>query len=109
MPLARIRDLLDAEPEQFAQEVVEIDRQLRKQAEELRRTRERIAQLRGGDHLFVSAEVASVVLGKSVSMVTHLCRTGALSSKKVGGTWQIDRLALEQLRMDGRVAAARAD
>ena len=59
--------------------------------------------------LFVSAEVASVVLGKSVSMVTHLCRTGALSSKKVGGTWQIDRLALEQLRTDGRVTAARAD
>jgi hypothetical protein len=59
--------------------------------------------------LFVSAEVASVVLGKSVSMVTHLCRTGALSSKKVGGTWQIDRLALEQLRTDGRVSAARAD
>lgn len=48
--------------------------------------------------LFISAEAASVVLGKSVSMVTHLCRTGALGAKKVGGTWQIDRVALERMR-----------
>ena len=48
--------------------------------------------------LFISAEAASVVLGKSISMVTHLCRTGALSAKKVGGTWQIDRVALERMR-----------
>jgi hypothetical protein len=48
--------------------------------------------------LFVSAEVASVVLGKSVSGVTYLCRTGALKAKKLGGTWQIDRLDLERLR-----------
>lgn len=48
--------------------------------------------------LFISAEAASIVLGKSVSMVTHLCRTGALSAKKVGGTWQIDRVALEGMR-----------
>lgn len=48
--------------------------------------------------LFISAEAASIVLGKSASMVTHLCRTGALSAKKVGGTWQIDRVALERIR-----------
>lgn len=48
--------------------------------------------------LFVSAEQASVVLGKSVSMVTYLCRTGAIKAKKVGGTWQIDRLELERLQ-----------
>jgi hypothetical protein len=64
--------------------------------------------------LFISAETASVVLGKSVSMVTHLCRTGALSAKKVGGTWQIDRLALERMRPrpsigDASTVAARAD
>jgi hypothetical protein len=58
--------------------------------------------------LFVSVVVASAVLGKSVSMVTHLCRTGALNAKKVGGTWEIDRVDLERLREDG-VASVRAD
>jgi hypothetical protein len=48
--------------------------------------------------LFVSAEQAAIVLGKSVSMVTYLCRAGALRAKKVGGTWQIDRLDLERMR-----------
>jgi len=48
--------------------------------------------------LFVSAEQAALVLGKSVSMVTYLCRTGALKAKKVGGAWQIDRLAMERIR-----------
>ncbi len=48
--------------------------------------------------LFVSAEQAALVLGKSVSMITYLCRTGALRAKKVGGTWQIDRLAMERMR-----------
>ena len=48
--------------------------------------------------LFVSAEAAAVVLGKSISGITYLCRTGALRAKKVGGTWQIDRLDLERLR-----------
>lgn len=52
--------------------------------------------------LFVSAEEASVVLGKSASMVTYLCRTGALKAKKVGGTWQIDRLDMERMRQGGR-------
>ncbi|MGH7618564.1 MAG: helix-turn-helix domain-containing protein [Gemmatimonadaceae bacterium] len=50
--------------------------------------------------LFVSADVASVILGKSASMVQHLCRSGALRAKKVGGTWQIDRVDLERLRSD---------
>jgi hypothetical protein len=48
--------------------------------------------------LFVSADVAALVLKKSISGVTYLCRTGALKAKKVGGTWQIDRLDLERLR-----------
>lgn len=58
VPLARIRELLAADPNQFATAITEIDRSLRERAEELRRTRERIAQLRAGDRLFVSAEVA---------------------------------------------------
>ena len=51
--------------------------------------------------LFVSAEEAAVVLGKSVSMITYLCRTGALKAKKIGGTWEIDRLDMERLRTTG--------
>ena len=51
--------------------------------------------------LFVCAEEASVILGKSVSMITYLCRTGALKAKKVGGTWEIDRLDMERLRATG--------
>jgi len=59
--------------------------------------------------LFISAEVASVILGKSVSMIQHLCRSGALSAKKVGGSWQIDRLELERLRSKAVVTPPRAD
>lgn len=58
--------------------------------------------------LFISAEAASVVLGKSTSMVTHLCRTGALAAKKVGGTWQIDRVALEGMRARRPLASVRS-
>ncbi|GIH15549.1 MerR family transcriptional regulator [Rugosimonospora africana] len=58
VPLARVKELLAAEPDQFASAVATIDDNLRKRAEELVRTRERIAQLRGGDRLFVSPDVA---------------------------------------------------
>jgi len=58
VPLARVKELLAADPEKFAVAMAEIDRALRRKAEELRRTRERIAQLSGGDRLFVSAAVA---------------------------------------------------
>lgn len=64
--------------------------------------------------LFVTAEVAALVLGRSISGITYLCRAGALKAKKVGGTWQIDRLDLERLRGDATApyaagALARAD
>jgi DNA-binding transcriptional MerR regulator len=58
VPLARIKELLAAGPERFAAAIDEIDGALRKRAEEIRRTRQRIAQLRGGDRLFVPDEVA---------------------------------------------------
>jgi DNA-binding transcriptional MerR regulator len=58
VPLARVKDLLAADPDRFAGAIAEIDRSLRERAEELRRTRERIARLGAGDRLFVSAEVA---------------------------------------------------
>jgi DNA-binding transcriptional MerR regulator len=58
VPLARIEELLAADPDRFAAAIVEIDCNLQERAEELRRTRERIARLGAGDRLFVSAEVA---------------------------------------------------
>ena len=58
VPLARIKELVAADPDRFAAALVEIDANLKKRAEELLRTRERIARLSSGDRLFVSAEVA---------------------------------------------------
>lgn len=58
VPLARVSELLAAEPDRFAAAVAEIDRDLADRIDQLRRTRERVAQLRAGDRLFVSAEVA---------------------------------------------------
>ena len=58
VPLARVKELLAADPDRFAAAIADIDRSLRERAEELRRTRERIAGLGAGDRLFVSAEVA---------------------------------------------------
>jgi DNA-binding transcriptional MerR regulator len=58
VPLARIKELFAADPDRFAAAIAEIDRNLQDRAEELLRTRERIARLSAGDRLFVSAEVA---------------------------------------------------
>ena len=58
VPLTRIKELLAADPDRFAAAIIEIDRALQERAEELRRARERMARLRAGDRLFVSAEVA---------------------------------------------------
>jgi DNA-binding transcriptional MerR regulator len=58
VPLDRVKELLAAEPEHFAAALIEIDASLKDRAQELLRTRERIARLRSGDRLFVSEEVA---------------------------------------------------
>ncbi|GIG66967.1 MerR family transcriptional regulator [Phytomonospora endophytica] len=58
VPLARVRGLLDAEPDVLATAIAEIDRDIADRVAKLRRTRERLAQLRGGDRLFVSPGVA---------------------------------------------------
>lgn len=58
VPLARIKELLAADPDRFAAAIAEIDRKLQERVAELMCTRERIAQLSGGDRLFVTAEVA---------------------------------------------------
>ena len=57
VPLARVRELLDADPETFAAATTEIDRQLRAQIRALQEHRRRIAQLGSGDSLAVPKEV----------------------------------------------------
>jgi DNA-binding transcriptional MerR regulator len=57
VPLARVRELLDADPETFAAATTEIDRQLRAQIRALREHRRRIAQLGSGDSLALPEEV----------------------------------------------------
>ncbi|MEV0028992.1 MerR family transcriptional regulator [Nocardia sp. NPDC050793] len=58
VPLAHIKDLLDADQDALTAAITEIDRNLRDRIAQLRRTRDQLAQLRGGDRLFVSPEVA---------------------------------------------------
>jgi len=58
VPLARVRELLDADPETFAAATAEIDRQLRERIRALREHRRRIARLNDGDSLAVPPEVA---------------------------------------------------
>ena len=57
VPLARVRELLDAEPATFVAATAEIDRQLRRQIRALQEHRRRIAQLGSGDSLALPQEV----------------------------------------------------
>jgi DNA-binding transcriptional MerR regulator len=57
VPLARVRELLDADPQTFAAATTEIDLQLRAQIRALQEHRRRIARLGGGDSLAVPEEV----------------------------------------------------
>lgn len=57
VPLARVSELLDADPETFAAATAEIDRRLRTQIRALQEHRRRIARLGGGDSLALPAEV----------------------------------------------------
>jgi DNA-binding transcriptional MerR regulator len=69
VPLARVRDLLDADPESFASATAGIDRQLRAQIRALQEHRRRIAQLGTGDSLALPQEV--------VAYLDHLRASGA--------------------------------
>ncbi|QLH23670.1 MerR family transcriptional regulator [Streptomyces sp. Rer75] len=57
VPLARVRELLQATEDQFATAVTDIDRRLREEIRERQRHRERIARLAAGDHLALPQEV----------------------------------------------------
>ncbi|MGK5551707.1 MerR family transcriptional regulator [Actinomadura kijaniata] len=57
VPLARVRELLQAGEEEFAAAVADIDRRLREEIRQRRRHRERIARLTSGDGLALPPEV----------------------------------------------------
>jgi DNA-binding transcriptional MerR regulator len=58
VPLARIKELLAADPAHFAAAIAEIQHRLQERAAEVARASERLAHLNAGDRLFVSADVA---------------------------------------------------
>jgi DNA-binding transcriptional MerR regulator len=58
VPLARIKDLLRAEPEQFSGAVSQIDAALRARIRDLQEQRRRIAGLAAGDSLFLPPRIA---------------------------------------------------
>ncbi|MDX3111352.1 MerR family transcriptional regulator [Nonomuraea angiospora] len=57
VPLARVRELLRADEEEFAAAVADIDRRLRAEIRQRQRSRERIARLAAGDQLVLPPEV----------------------------------------------------
>lgn len=59
VPLARVRELLAADEEEFEAAVADIDRRLRAEIRERQRHRERIAQLAAGDSLALPPEAVA--------------------------------------------------
>lgn len=59
VPLARVQELLAADPVEFAAAVEDIDRRLRAEIRERQRHRERIAQLAAGDNLALPPEAVA--------------------------------------------------
>jgi DNA-binding transcriptional MerR regulator len=57
VPLARVQELLDAGPEEFAEGVQEIDKDLRAEIRRLQGTRRRLARLAAGEHLALPQSV----------------------------------------------------
>lgn len=99
VPLARVKELLAADSDQFAAALTEIDRDLEERAAEIRRARERIAQLSSGDRVFVSAEVADYLdelrrLGispRTVEMERDIWILLQAVSPKEAGIWLADK------------------
>lgn len=57
VPLARVQELLDADPEAFARGVEEIDRDLRAEIRRMQENRKRIARLAAGEHVALPQSV----------------------------------------------------
>jgi DNA-binding transcriptional MerR regulator len=74
VPLTRVDELLNAQPERFAAAAAEIDRALARRIRDLTEHRRRIAELAAGERLFLPAEVVEILdrlraLGHSERMV----------------------------------------
>lgn len=61
VPLARIDQLLHAQPQQFADAITEIDQALTKKIHDLTRHRRRIAELAAGERLFLPGEIVEIL------------------------------------------------
>jgi DNA-binding transcriptional MerR regulator len=61
VPLARIDELLSACPEEFSAAITQIDAVLRQKIRDLTRSRRRIAELAGGERLFLPAKVVAIL------------------------------------------------
>jgi len=61
VPLARIQELLDAEPAEFSGAVRQIDEALKQKIRELTQHRRKIAELTGGERLFLPAEIVDIL------------------------------------------------
>jgi DNA-binding transcriptional MerR regulator len=61
VPLARIHELLGAGPAEFAVAITEIDGALKKKIRELTDHRRKIAELAGGERLFLPAEIVDIL------------------------------------------------
>lgn len=61
VPLGRIRQLLEANPAEFANAVTEIDQTLRRRISDLQQLRHELAGLMAGDRLVLPAEVAELL------------------------------------------------
>jgi DNA-binding transcriptional MerR regulator len=59
VPLSRVKELLAADPEEFASAIEEIDQRMRADIRERQRHRERVAQLAAGDSLALPPEVVA--------------------------------------------------
>ncbi len=61
VPLARIQELLDAGPAEFAGAVTQIDGALKRKIRELTQHRRKIAELTGGERLFLPPEIVDIL------------------------------------------------
>jgi DNA-binding transcriptional MerR regulator len=61
VPLARIGELLDAEPAEFGEAITQIDEALKQKIRELTQHRRKIAELTGGERLFLPPEIVDIL------------------------------------------------
>lgn len=102
VPLARIKDLLTADPDQFTAAVADIDRSLRERADAIRDARRRLAQLTAGDEAFVPTEVAGYldrlrelgVSGRAIRMERDGWILVHSASPAQAAGWIADKLAV---------------